>query len=395
MIKWGIVLHFYQPPTQSSQVTAAVFEQCYEPLVELIATQPRARVTINISGSLINHPIFGKLKPGIESGQVELLVSPATHPLLPLVGNRVTQEILKRQQDKIKAGVYPPELAVDEGVIERVSPFGEYCLVDESSVRKDWDMKTVCAPVYEYKGKKLLASSRMVTEILRSYPTELKVEPFVEFLNDKVGDGGVIVSVNDAELFGHHYRERLEFLHQILSDSRFEFLTANQIVKENSSAATHIDELISSTWQTGREELEKNLPWALWLTPDNDLQKQYWNLAQMAEQLLEPFWDQVSDPGLMLDSARAHYYVGISSCHLYWLSNKPWWHPDLVEEGATHLMRCIRGLPIGADQKTIAEKLHKKFIAELWQYHWSGEVEKKYADYDEVRKNLLAALPVL
>lgn len=388
MIRWATVLHFYQPPTQKTQVTNAVFEQCYRPLIELIVTQPRARVTVNISGSLIREPFFQKLQPLIDEGRVELLVSPTTHPLLPLIGSEATEQLLMEQKrDGRTVGVFPPELAVNTEVVERVSRYGDYCLVDESSVGKNGG--------FVYRGHKLLASTRMVTEILRSYPKELHLEPFYKYVTEQFGSSPWLVSVNDAELFGHHYRERLEFLRQAFSDERFEFVTCREIVDQYADQFLTIENLVSSTWQTNSEDLQKNISWPLWQDPENALQKQYWDLALMAEKEMEPYWSQSEDPGLVLDSAKRHFFVGISSCHLYWLSNKPWWHPDLVEEGANQLIKCIRSLPVLASVKAVAEEKHKKLMTDMWQYHWSGEVEKGYVRHDKEREKLLASLPEL
>ncbi len=201
------------------------------------------------------------------------------------------------------------------------------------------------------------------------------------------------MSVNDAELFGHHYRERLLFLEELFANPRIQFLTCYEMIQDANFEFSKITEITPSSWQTTKKDLEIKNYWPLWADPNNGLQKNLLGLIHLAETLIEPFWNSAEDPGMALDSARNHLYIGISSCHLYWLSHKPWWHPDLVEIGVTHLMRCIRSLPVRTDLKLEAERLHKQFVEDLWQYHWSGEVEKQYAAYDKVRQELLASLP--
>ncbi len=403
MIKWAIVLHFYQPPTQDKTVTRAVFEQCYNPLVELLLTQPRARVTINVSGSLVQEEFVSKLAPLVQNGQVEVVLSASTHPLLPLTSERVGSELFDKHRYELglifpnlaSQGVYPPELAVSPETVEQISAHGNYILVDESSVNPDFDFKKITRPGYVWKERKLLSSSRIVTEIVRSYPTELSADKFVQYLKNTADPDQYLVSVNDAELFGHHYRERLYFLQQLFERSDIEFLTCFEMMQRKDFEWKEISELSSSSWQTAKEDLAQKNYWPLWSDQANQLQVKFLELTRLAFSLVEPFWDTLDDPGMALTSARKHLYIGASSCHLYWLSHKPWWHPDLVEIGASHLMRCIRSLPVRADLKIEAEILHKQFVTDLWQYHWSGEVEKQYAAYDEVRRELLSRLPVL
>jgi hypothetical protein len=93
--------------------------------------------------------------------------------------------------------------------------------------------------------------------------------------------------------------------------------------------------------------------------------------------------------------AREHLDEGWASCHLYWLSNHPWWHPELVERGANNLIRCFRMLPVTYEEKAEAEKNHHEFLEKMWLYHWSGEVEKNYKLYDVEREKMLKELPEL
>ena len=70
-----------------------------------------------------------------------------------------------------------------------------------------------------------------------------------------------------------------------------------------------------------------------------------------------------------------------SSCYLYWLSNWPWWHPDLVGTGARNLIKCVRMSNIDNQMKSKAEEAYHLFLNKMWQYHWSGKVEGKYKEW--------------
>jgi len=60
------------------------------------------------------------------------------------------------------------------------------------------------------------------------------------------------------------------------------------------------------------------------------------------------------------------------------LSNWPWWHPGLVEKGASNLIKSVKNAK--------AEAVYQDFIQSMWRYHKSGKVEMNYQKYGEVRK---------
>jgi alpha-amylase/alpha-mannosidase (GH57 family) len=49
---WALLLHFYQPPIQLPYVLRQIACESYRPLIQLLADNPHARVTVNISGVL-------------------------------------------------------------------------------------------------------------------------------------------------------------------------------------------------------------------------------------------------------------------------------------------------------------------------------------------------------
>jgi len=55
MMYWINFLHFYQPPYQNHDIINKVTKESYIPLIEELKKNPRAKITCNISGSLIEH----------------------------------------------------------------------------------------------------------------------------------------------------------------------------------------------------------------------------------------------------------------------------------------------------------------------------------------------------
>lgn len=356
-----MTLHFYQPPTQEPEITQAILKSCYLPLLLMLNQQSGFGLTFNMAGSLLlqlkdmgETEFFTLTKQLIADGKIELVNSVAYHPLMPLTQPKcVTRQIKKNAQilhDLLGVSspvvFFPPELAVDMAILNLIP--NKYVLVDQTAV----DSKSIA----KYQDKYLLINNRPVCELLRSYPARLAAKGVLELADHETKD--LLVTVNDAELFGHHYVERLEVLQDLLASSDFTFITASQAVEKFDHQGVEVSKINDSTWQ----DCDK---FELW--NKNILQKQYLDLLQMVYKFAGD-----SDA---FDRAN-------SSCYLYWLSNWPWWHPGFVEKGAQNLLPLIKDSPQ-------TQAAYDKFIEDMWAYHASGEVEKNYQKYDQVRAKTL------
>ncbi len=285
-------------------------------------------ITVNINACLVDQirklgssEFFELIDRLARDGKVEFLNSARYHPLLPLV----PAEVLARQiqTDYKSPGFFPSELAINKETLDLL-PYN-YVLIDESALDE-------YSPMVKYNNKYLLVNKRSVCELLRGYQGQLKAEAVSDLLSD-----GLNVAVSDAELFGHHYTERLEVLASLLDRSDIKFLTASQAIAQFCTWAPEVTNIKPSTWQNCQA-------FALW--DKNDLQKEYLKLLE-----LNPDVD-----------------VAFSSCYLYWLSNWPWWHPGLVERG-------VNSMPKGSQTKA--------FLDKMWAYHTSGKVEANYSAFNK------------
>src|SRR3989344_6462571 len=92
MIKWIEFLHLYQPPTQTSEILRQVTDESYSHILKLTEKYPNLRLTINISGSLLEKfqennmsAILEDYKKLLDAGRIELTGSAMYHPILPLI----------------------------------------------------------------------------------------------------------------------------------------------------------------------------------------------------------------------------------------------------------------------------------------------------------------------
>src|SRR3989344_216114 len=390
MPSWALILHFYQPPSQSLTLTELILRSSYLPFLDLLLTHPEIQMTLNISASLLlqleqikDHDFFEKIKALGNRGQIEFLNSAIFHPILPLTPLPVITRQIKENAEIVEKfchskpvpGFFPPELAVDEKVLRLISKQMDFTIIDESSL----------------------------TELIRGYPTVLHADKLITFINSQISvpkERGAnlkspLVSVSDAEVFGHHYSESTNLLRGLFESGGFRFIKATTALENLKSQVSSLkSSLVASSWQTAREDIKAGVPFIFWNNPLNPLQKKYHRLAQMAYKFLKKC-SQEESSSHTIHSAEHYFDQGISSCHTYWLSNSPWWHPDLAELGARNLVKTIRTLPVAPSQKLAAERFYHRFMLEVWNRHWSGEVENQYRLYDSTRVQFLNSLPKL
>lgn len=389
MRKWAIVLHLYQSPVQDLGITKNVLQSCYLPLLKLIRDNSHVRLTLNIAGCLVEQlakmqqqEFFDLLREVVDSGQVELLNSPADHPVIPLTPRQMIDRQTETQKMWIKEttgrdtgkGFFPPELAVDEQLINWSRGKYDYVLVDETAVQS-------YRPAVMYKGQKLVVNCRVIADIFRGYQGRLKASLVEEAIRNNTLTEPVLVTINDAEAFGHHYQERLELLAELWRKREWKFVQAGEVAV---GPAETVEKVATSSWQVWLGN-DRGNRFKLWASEENSLQQQYLAMMKIAAETVDEYKDQTAAEKVKM--SLEYLDKGCSSCYLYWLSAWPWWHPDLVQKGADQLVRSVRSIEVPLEVKRQLEERYHEFLKQMWLYHWSGEIEKKYKEYDEMIKN--------
>ena len=368
-----MMLHFYQPPTQEPAITKSVLASCYLPLLTMLSQKSGFGLTLNISGSLMLQlkrlgcdEFFDLIKKLISAGKVEIVNSVMYHPLMPITPKDILIRQIEKNSRTLKSllgveaagGFFPPELAVDKDSLDLIN--SNYIFADETGLGPKFKIPN---PIVKYGEKYLLINNRQIGKLFRSYPHRLSPETVINLIPKNSSEKSLMVTANDAELFGHHYVERLQVLADLLDANEIKFIPASQAVVRFGSRATAVSDIRVSSWQ--------DCPgFDLW--DKNALQKEYLKLLETVYGLTRGSLDSAAED--LFDQAN-------SSCYLYWLSNRPWWHPDLVGKGARNLIKSVRMANIDNQKKAEAEAAYHRFLNKIWQYHWSGQVEAKYKQW--------------
>ncbi|MBI2620971.1 hypothetical protein HYW61_01970 [candidate division WWE3 bacterium] len=290
----AFVFHLYQPPTQDEETFRRIAESSYLPLVKLIKTSKKFRLTLNVPLSLLEQmDRYGygawieSVKGLVASEKVELTGSGAYHPLLTkLPDNLVEKQIVLNEYGlgyyfgkrtgfegepsimiRDISGFFPPELAVNDRLFQILSEFGyKWVLVDELALPVDVG---VCGEL------SVVGRNRALSDVV-SFKRDLNVGDFFDCLN-WIGKSPVVAL--DGEVFGHHYKDGIVMLDKIISEleSRgVETLTVSEYLSSFERPAT-IDGVVESSWSSYDKE-GKIVTYPLWENPENEIQNKLWEM---------------------------------------------------------------------------------------------------------------------
>jgi len=374
-INWVNFIHIYQPPWQQRGVIEQIASESYEYLFKLLKKYPRFRVTLNISGSLIEQlanirpDLLKKLQSLVKKRQVELTGTAKYHALLPLLSAKEIQRQIELNQDVLKnyfslsqvKGFYFPEMAFSIEAARVVKKLGfRWFILDPItySGRVDNDVLYIIKKL----GLQVVFRDRKIS---KSYPAEVI---FHKLKKNKVE---TIITATDGEIYGHFHEDWQGHLERILQNQDLNVLTIGEYLKI--LRKNKLIDLQSASWESSRAEVKRKVPFVLWNDPKNKIHSLLWALVNLASSLVNKyskdknhFW------------ARRHLDRGLSSCTFWWASSKkpsvfaPFtWNPDMIDNGSEELIRSIRSLDkASVGEKIKAEKLYIEIKKNTWLTHW-------------------------
>ncbi len=384
-MKWFNFLHFYQPANIEAEIIKEAADKSYFRLLRLFEENQNLRMTINVSGCLLERIEEGglgdfsvRLAPLVKSGRIEIVGTAAYHAFLPLLPEKEIIFQIKEQEKILKKylgisrprGFFLPEMAYSASVAKIIKSLGyEYLILDPIafSHRNLYDFEALKT----YRDK---ASGLKVVFRNRAWSTKYAPDHLLRSL--EIGRSETIVTASDAELYGLRHEDPTAELEKISKDLRLATGTLSDFVALTTNPETVI--LRACSWESSEREISAKNPYALWDGKKNEIHKVLWNLAELATKIVH---ENPKDSGFSW--ARWHLSRGLASCAWWWTSGHDFsrhfgplaWSPDELERGVNDLLRAVRSLENKKTrrQKITAEKLASRLRSLVWTKHW-----KKY-----------------
>ena len=336
----GLLLHFYQPPTQDPEIVKRIDEECYRPLTELLREAGEG-VTINMNLSLTEQ--LSELAP--ETLQTfsalrrsSFTASGAYHPIFPLIPEReVERQIFLNDLGNRKligkafnpCGVFPPEMALNTATVEKFGALGyKWTITDDVPwVFAKREVPSSWIPSVNGTGVFLRSNYWSNKISFHGIDGSEMAENLVRDLYQWTGrEDSYVVIAMDGETFGHHRKDAIDsflmpFLEEISLLENIRISTLDEILE--AFPLKEVD-LLSGSWSTTAEDLKHGEPFPLWNHSESSNHSNYWNLLNF-----------------VLENYRAERAEGVAEAVDKMLYSCPLWWASPGRESFTQVRRGI------------------------------------------------------
>lgn len=381
MITWINFLHLYQPPTQTRESVDRIARESYVLIPELLKRYPELRLTLNISGSLLEllegygyQSLLEEYRELAAAGRIELVGSAMYHPILALLPDaEVRRQIALHTEISQRIfgaayqpkGFFIPEMAYSRAVADVVRSLGfEWIILDDVHFPSG---KPDAAVRYEIddSGLSVLFRSRTLS---KTFPPEY----ISEHRHDL--DGQTVITAHDGELYGHWHSDDRGYYERAFAGSDIAFLTVSAYL--STLGKTERIEPRHASWESSEEEIARHEPYALWDARGNAIHRELW---QFARYVLDAV-NACPEDGNFL-SARQHADRGLASCAWWWATGAKLgafgpvsWNPTEIEKGARELLLSLRSIEeMPLEVRLAAEAMYARLSRRIWETHWKTE----------------------
>jgi len=398
-MKWLNFLHFYQPAGQQKDILEAVVKQSYQPILEKVNEIDGVKMTMNISGSLLE--LFEKydyghlielIKNALKDGKLELTGSCKYHAFLPLIPEEEAIRQIQLNEETLHkyfgglyqtAGFFPPEMGYYPKIAPMIEKLGFKWIVLDEIANPENKMQGIDSTLYKIKDTnlKVFFRNRRISNMIMSAVVSNK-ETLRSALKTELAGDDYFLTGMDGETFGHHRvgLERLLFL--IVSSPEFSTTSISQFMKECESKYL-VKEVtpISSTWASSPLDIKEGIQFLSWFDKSNIIHKFQWDFLELALKLVHlcpkdsPKYEEIRH---IMD-------IGIASDHFWWASGKPWWSLEMIENGAFQLMEIVRKAPnVSEKELNEAHELYQKIVSTAFEWQRSGKIREMNRERDQL-----------
>ena len=379
-MRWSNFFHIYQPPAWDETIIRRACAESYEPLVNILRQHQEVKITLNITGALIDqlaalglNSVLTGIRRLAENRQIELVGSAKYHPILPLLPPaeairqiELQEEVCRHAFGSVFApqGFYAPEMAYSSSLEKILLDRGyRWVILDEicsgqplGSVQFDRRYTTP-------GGLGVIFRNRYLSDFLSFSATIDQPEKSVAAIQQDPRSAGGLVTAMDGENLGHH-RAGVDRLWEIL-------VTWPEMATETLSeyrARLATEEMITphdGSWSSQPEELLANIPFGLWNHAANPIHKLQW---QLTHHVIAVVRAAAEDP--TFEVARRLLDQALTSDKYWWASASPWWDVTIIIRETQRLVDVLATLTkVQPKIMNTAERLMQQVATtvELWE----------------------------
>lgn len=396
-MKWANFLHIYQPADQQPDILKAIVDQCYRPIISHIANSDNIKITLNITGALIE--LFDKhgyrdlielLKKAGEQGKIEFTSSAKYHGFLPmLTDDDIVRQIKANDETMVNylghkaykpKGFFPPEMGFSKNIINIVEKLGyKWIILDEISGYGE-PGKIDYNKIYKIKDSSLnvFFRERRLSNLIMSAVVRSK-ETLMQAMKDDLKSDRYIVTAMDGETFGHHRPGLEKMLFDILDTKDFNLVNISDLLKEKREVVEVMP--VPSTWASSKEDIDKGIQFLSWKDPENNIHTWQWELFYLVRNEVE----KMDKKSPAYEEIRKKMDIGTASDHFWWASAKPWWSLEMIEDGEYRLLETVRMIP-GVSEEVLrkARDLYEKIISTAFQWQRTGKIRSMMTNQNSI-----------
>lgn len=385
-MNWANFLHIYQPAGQQPDILAAVVTQSYRPILEGMKANPKARLTLNINGVLLEmfdqygyRDLIDTINSLIREGRLELTGSAKYHALLPFLSEKEMIRQIQENEATLKFytqnhyqpnGFFPPEMAYDEKMAPIIEQLGyRWIIIDEIACGGKTGQVDY-SKTYKIKGTNLSVffRERSPSNLIMGAAVR-SADSLAEVLKKDFLSDNYLITGMDGETFGHHRPGLEKLLFEIFQSSKFKLVTISELLRLYPETIEISP--VKSTWASSEQDIERGIQFLSWNDPENEIH--HWQ-RELVELMLSSVYE--------MDEKSPHFLVirkamdeALSSDQFWWASAKPWWSLEEIVRGAVLCFTIIKDIPAIDNSKIEqARSLYEKIISTAFQWKKSGKV---------------------
>ncbi len=397
---WANFLHFYQPYNQQNDILERIVDESYRKILKGLILNGKARLTININAGLTEllvkkgyKDVVDQIKTLAKRGRIQFTGGVKYHPFLPLLPEKEIKRQIELNDKTNKKyfgsawkpqGFFSPELAYSGKVARLAKEAGFKWMIAEElacpSERRACPPKPDFEKIYSIKDLddfKIVFRDKRVSVLILSAIVRSFRSLIQEIGPEEIRKKRYLLTVMDAETFGHHRPGLEEFLFQIYGNKKIPQVFVSDLVEKFS-----IDEIIEprdSTWSSEEQDfwLNKNREhsFTLWSHPQNPIHQLQWQFTYFVIDLVNKINPRISGHR----QTRDRLDKALQSDQYWWASAKPWWSLEMIEQGAHTLKEVVFSIPdVSPKTKKQAEDYYQRITKIAFDWQRSGKIRQAY-----------------